>query len=307
MKSVLVSLAVAITAAAQTSPRACDRACLNGFVDQYLAALVAHDPGKLPLAPGARYTENGVELQLGDGMWGPVIKMLDYKLYFADPRSGNAGFFGTLEEHGHPTILGVRLKVENRRISEMETMVIRSTARGSFSDVAAMREDPIMTQPLARSERRSRDELITAANAYFEGMEQATDKNTPFDPLCKRIENGVPTALDPTNTVPVRRLNCGDQFATGFTKVITNVRERRFPLVDEERGLVLSVIRFDHNGRNKTITYNDGSIHPVNTPFDEPFSFMIFELFKVQNGNLRQIEALVLNVPYGMPTGWVKK
>jgi len=138
-------------------------------------------------------------------------------------------------------------------------------------------------------------------------MEQGTEKVTPFDPQCQRVENGVPTALDPTNTKAISRISCGAQFATGFTRVITNVRERRFPIVDEERGLVLSVIRFDHNGRNKTIKYNDGSVHPVNTPFDEPFSFMIFELFKVQSGKLRQIEALVLNVPYGMPTGWVKK
>jgi len=37
---------------------ACDRACLEGSVDQYLAALAAGDPGKLPLAKNARYTEN---------------------------------------------------------------------------------------------------------------------------------------------------------------------------------------------------------------------------------------------------------
>jgi len=34
---------------------------------------------------------------------------------------------------------------------------------------------------------------------------------------------------------------------------------------------------------------------------------MIAELFKVENGKLRQIEALVLNVPYVMPTGWYKR
>ena len=307
MKSVLVLMMLTVAAMAQTPAAACDRACLNGFVDQYLAALVARDAARLPLATGVRYTENGVELELTDGIWGIQNKLLGYRVDFADPRSGNVGAFVTLEGHGHPGILGIRLKVGNRRISEMEAMIIRSTARGSFSDVAGMQDRPILTRPLAPSERRSRDELITASNAYFEGMEQGTDKVTPFDPLCQRIENGVGTANDPTNQIAIRRMSCGDQFATGFTRIITNVRERRFPLVDEERGLVLSVIRFDHNGRNKTITWNDGSVHPVNTPFDEPFSFMIFELFKVQSGKLRQIEALVLNVPYGMPTGWVKK
>lgn len=158
------------------------RACLEGFVDQYLAALVASDPSKLPLAP---------------------------------------------------------------------------------------------------SERRPRAELIRVANSYFEGMEAGTDKNTPFDKDCQRIENGVITSNDSASKSAITRMSCGAQFATGFTKVITRVRERRFPLVDEERGLVLSVIRFDHSGKNKSLTWADGTEHPVNPPFDQPFSFFIAELFKI--------------------------
>jgi hypothetical protein len=77
---------------AQAQNGACDRACLEGFVNQYLAALEARDPSKLPLTKNAKYTENGVELKLGDGMWGPIVKMTDYKLYFADPKAGQVGF-----------------------------------------------------------------------------------------------------------------------------------------------------------------------------------------------------------------------
>lgn len=305
---------VSITAAAllftgsaafsQVPTPACDRACLNGFVDQYLAALVAKNAKQLPLAPNARYTENGVELALDDGIWGIENKLLGYKLYFADPQRGQVGFFGTIEGHGHPSILGIRLKIENRLIREMEAIVIRSTARGSFSDIAGMVDRPLLTQVLTTTQRRDRDTLVTVANSYFEGMEKGTDKIVFFDKDCQRIENGVGTANHAGDPIAIRRESCGDQFATGFTKIITNVRERRYPIVDEERGLVLSIIRFDHNGRSKTITWNDGSVHPVNTPFDEPFSFTIAELFKIVDGKIRQIEALVLNVPYGMPTGW---
>jgi hypothetical protein len=78
-------------------------------------------------------------------------------------------------------------------------------------------------------------------------------------------------------------MSCGAQFATGFTKVITRVQERRFPVVDEERGMVLSIIRFDH-----------------------PYSFFIAELFKIADGKINRIEALVTPVPYGMSTGWLK-
>ena len=66
-------------------------------------------------------------------------------------------------------------------------------------------------------------------------------------------------------------------------------------------------MRFDHAGKDKTAVWNDGSTHPVNTPFDEPFSFLIGELFKIKDGKIFQIEALVLNVPYGMRPGWEKK
>jgi hypothetical protein len=78
-------------------------------------------------------------------------------------------------------------------------------------------------------------------------------------------------------------------------------------VVDEERGLVLSIIRFDHSGKNKTITWADGSSHPVNPPFDQPFSFFIAELFKVVDGKINRIEALVPPVPYGIYTGWPSK
>jgi hypothetical protein len=121
-------------------------------------------------------------------------------------------------------------------------------------------------------------------------MEAGTDKNTPFDNDCQRIENGQITSNDPTSKSAITRMSCGAQFATGFIKVITRVQERRFPVVDEERGLVLSVLR----------TWAEGTEHPVNPPFDQPYSFFIAELFKVQDGKINRIEALVTPVPYGM-------
>lgn len=177
-------LGVAIPLCSARAADTCDRACLEGFVDQYLAALVAQDPSKLPLAKNARYTENGQELKLGDGMWGPTVTLGTYKLYFTDPQAGQVGFFGTIEEHGHPVILGLRLKI---------------------------------------------------------AREAGTDKNTPFDKDRQRIENGQITSNDPTSKSEITRMSCGAQFATRFTKVITRVQERGFPVVDEERGMVLSI------------------------------------------------------------------
>lgn len=193
-------------------------------------------------------------------------------------------------------ILGLRLKIENHKISEMEVIALRKTS-SVFSEPQNLVDKPIFHQSLAPSERRPRAELIRVANSYFEGMEGGTDENTPFDKDCQRIENGMITSNDPTSKSEITRMSCGAQFATGFTKVITRVQERRFPVVDEERGMVLAILRFDHSGKNKTITWNDGTEHKVNPPFDQPYSFFIAELFKIVDGEINRIEALVTPVP----------
>ena len=197
-------------------------------------------------------------------MWGPTVAMGKYKLYLADPQAGQVGFFGTIEEHGHPAILGLRLKIDssNKKISEMEVIALRKTA-GVFSEPQNLVSKPIFHQALAPSERRPRAELIRLANSYFEGMEQGTDKNTPFAPDCQRIENGVISSNDPSSKSEITRMRCG--------------------------------------------TWADGTEDKVNPPFDQPFSFFIAELFKIVDGKINRIEALVTPVPYGMWTDWSKK
>jgi hypothetical protein len=121
----------------------------------------------------------------------------------------------------------------------MEAIALRKTS-GVFSEPQNLVDKPIFHQALAPSERQPRAELIRVANSYFEGMEAGTDKETPFDTDCRRIENGVITSNDPSSKSAITRMSCGAQFATGFTKVITRVEVRRFPVVDEERGMVLA-------------------------------------------------------------------
>lgn len=282
----------------------CDRACLEGFVNQYLDALAAHDPSKLPLTKNARYTENGQTLKLGDGMWGPKITLGNYKLYFADPKAQQVGFMGVVNENGHPQILALRLKIENRKISEMEAIVARS-GPGGFARPQDLVDKPIFHEALAPDDHPSREELIRIANSYFEGLEKATDKLTPFDPQCTRMENGAVTANNP-NGQGMAKMTCGEQFATGFSPFITRVRERRYPIVDQERGLVYAMVFFDHAGTITNVKWTDGTEHKVPPPFDTPYTFQIGELFKIKNGKITRIEAVLLPVPYGMPSGWSK-
>ncbi len=149
---------------------------------------------------------------------------------------------------------------------------------------------------------------MSIANSYFEGLTHATEKLTPFDDGCQRIENGVVTANnpDPGGGLPVWKLGCHAQFATHFSQFITRIDDRRFPVVDAERGLVLALVTFNHAGKMKTQTLADGTVSPVPPDMQVPFSFEIAELFKIQDGKIMRIEALVIPAPYGMKSGWGK-
>ena len=50
----------------------CDRACLKTVLDQYLNAVVKHDPSSAPLFVAFRQTENASVVRLGTGMWKTV-------------------------------------------------------------------------------------------------------------------------------------------------------------------------------------------------------------------------------------------
>ena len=66
----------------------CDRACLRGFVDQYIAAMVKHDLSGLPLTSDYKYTENTATMPLGDGLWvGASEAPTTFKSYAVDPAS----------------------------------------------------------------------------------------------------------------------------------------------------------------------------------------------------------------------------
>ena len=285
------------------APDPCDRACLEGFVDLYLEALLAHDASKLPVTPNAKYTENGQALEMNDGMWQVATAIGDKRLYFADPQSGQVGFRGIVEENGHKQIIMTRIKVENKNISEIEAIVCREGA--ALHNPDGLVDDPIFTEALAEEDRPSREELVNIANSYFEGLEQNRGDITPFDPGCTRMENGTITANNPGSDFMNSHLTCGEQFNIhGFAAVITKVRERRFPIVDEERGLVYAILFFDHAGLPEVVL-DDGSVRKISGFGDAPFCFMIGELFKIKNRVITRVEAVLFEVPYGMPSGWV--
>ncbi len=288
----------------------CDRACLTGLVDRYLDALVAHDPQRLPLALTVRFTENGQELRLGDGLWGTANARGKYKLYVADPEDGQVGFYGTVMENDNPVYMALRLRVEYGLISEIESIVVRSGGNTNFPPAGKTMEDkgaprPQFSRTVPPAGRMSREELIKVANAYFTGLGGNTGRNTaPFAPTCLRWENGIQTNSNPDMRRPdnsgfnVIALSCEEQQKSGFFAFVTAIRDRRFPVVDRERGLVLSFGFFDHNGRSKELHLTNGQTVP--SPVHAPLTLEISELFQIDKGKIDQVEAVLQSVPYGM-------
>ena len=291
-------------AVTNVAPPVCDRACLNGMIDTYLQALAAKDPARLSLTKDARFTENGQTLKLGDGLWGTVDAIGDYKLTFVDPETGQAGAFVTVKESGRQVLLGMRLQIQSgARISQIETIVARGGLRPG-APAPVMTPKPVFYEDVPPAERRSRAQMMAIANSYFDGLEFATGALTPFDPNCQRIENGMITSGDPDAKPGMTHMTCGEQFATGFSPFITNIRERRYPIMDQEKGLGFAQVFFDHSGVIKDVKMTDGTNLHVPAPFDAPYAFEIFELFKIRDGKIVRVEAILNTVPYGMPSGW---
>ena len=302
-----------VAAPAQGRP-ACDRACLTRVTDRYLEALVAHDPSRLKVSPGLRFTEDGAPLKLGDGLWRTIGGLESFRLDFADPQDGQAGALVLVKENGAPALMALRLKSAGGRISEVETVLARKGELQSLQTDLLDHPLPILTEDVPAPERSSRAELVKIANSYFDAIEKGDGRLVPFAADGFRIENGVRTCNNPSQATNgmggdfarLGAMKCADQLSTKIFTYIQSVRPRRFEVVDLERGLVLGILRFNHPG---DVPYVDtpgfGRVSMAANPWAaRPTSALIAELFKVQDHKIQRVMAVITNVPYRMPTGW---
>lgn len=272
---------------------------LLAIADGYLDALVARDPGRLPLAPSIRFTENGQSLALGAGLWRTVRGRLPGGQYFADSEAGQVAFWGAVEEMGAPAILAVRLRVQDGLIGEVEALVLRQG--GFLFDAEGMcAPAPFLHEVLEPADRPSRDELVRVADRYFDGLERDDGGLIPVADECVRNENGVQTTSNPesaaADAAPWRAMRIAEQITAGHFRYIESIRDRRYPIVDPDRGLVVGHVVFDHPG---DIATADGRM-----PFRHPISAMISEVFKVRAGQIVDVRAVVAFMPYGIRSIW---
>src|SRR5579863_343597 len=298
----------------------CDRDCLNGFVDQYLDAMVKHDTKLVPLTKNVKFTENGQRLDPGDGLWRSMAAKGSYRLFVTDTQTGEVTFLGTIREEGRKAgeqagaVIALRLKVVNRQIPEVETLVARNERFAqNFEKIGT--PNHLFQEAVPPAKRMSRDDLVKTANMYFSGMQQNDGKGVyPFADDCNRIENGmqatnVPVKEGQARPDPATASNyssawgCKEQFQSGLLHFVTRIRDRRYVAVDQERGLVFSFTFFDHSAGMTRHFETPGGRAVVAGP-TQPWTWEIAEMFKLENGKIRQIEAVLDRAPYRMTSGW---
>ena len=313
-----ILLAAPPLSAQTTGP--CDRACLEGVVDRFLDAFVKHDPKAAPLAKNVKFTENGQRLEVGDGSWRSMVAKGTYRLFVSDPRAGQVAFIGTLREEnqqnkdGALVLVALHLKVESRQISEIELFVVRSENAAKNVEKLGT-PNHLFTEAVPPAERMSRADLVRISNMYFSGMQKNDGKGVyPFSDDCDRFENGsqstnAPTPPGQTRPDPKTANNysgqwgCTEQFASGLLHFVSRIRDRRYVAVDEERGLVFSFIFFDHMaGDTRHFQTPDG--RALTAGPTTPWTWQLAEMFKVEKGKIRRIEAILERAPYGMGSGW---
>lgn len=276
---------------------------LCACLDAYLKALANRDPGGLDWAPIVRNSENNVALRVGDGLWNTITGLGEYDLRFADVETGQVGLFTTVHESFNHSAMTLRLGVVDGRIAEVEALVVRQADSGLKFEPQTFEHKPVMNEILDQSARVPRERMIALSDGYFDTL-QLNDGTilTKFHASCERVENGLRTTNNPEFIVPVAHLGCEEQFRLGNYRYDDRLRGRRYPLVDEERGLVLAAGFIDHSGRLGDYMLTDGTA--VTSPIRHPHSFYMLELFKLKDGAIEQIEANFITVPYNMPSPW---
>jgi len=196
---------------------------------------------------------------------------------------------------GRSAVSLIRLRAAANQVHEVETIVAREGTASLFAPEAMTTPDVLFEQEVAPARRASRADMIAIANSYYEGIVRADPSLVPAAAGCYRVENGVQTQRIPS-LVKAGHCNAGH----GSFGYITPIRNRRFPLVDPERGLVLALTIMDIRPA--------AAVHSVDGHLQQaarsPRSILVGELFKIVDRKIRRMEVVMRDVESGAVSGW---
>ena len=296
---------------------ACDRACLRTMLDQYLQAVIKHDPKAAPLIVGFRQTENAVNVALGNGVWKTVTGLGKMQRRYLDAVSGQAGYYGLVEEGSSVALVTVRLRVQNRKLTEAEWYLARENDPGlngprqpGRPPANLFNPDYLIANPppdrvVPAAQRLSREELVGVTQSYFDAITSHDGTVALTHPGCGRAENGSPApagkflppaprpagAGAPAGPPPGASSNDCVGGLANFN--LSMVVATRIPLVDEEQQVTLGLAVFIRRPGSSTprnvfsewFNVEDGRIKTIYTSMFYPAPTLAVPNWPPYNGN----------------------
>ena len=251
---------------------------------------------------------------VGEGLWvGASEVPKGFKLYVPDSTVGQVGFFGVMKEFDRSVLLALRLKVQNRQITEAEHVIVRTLNEPGLKNLDTPR--PALLADVPAASRTPRQEMLRIADSYYGSILQSSGKVTPYADDCVRHENGMVTSGNrnpqpgpaPGGIAAVSRigaLTCAAAMDTRAFSYITGIDLRRVEIVDEQKGLVFGLTMFRHRGNVRTIKIlNVPGIESIPMNFG-PIDLQAGHIFKIHGGKLHEIEAMGYLLPYKSDSGW---
>ena len=294
-----------------------DRAQLLALADSYLAALVAHDPGKVPLAADIRMVENAKRIHPGEGLWKTITAgPTEFKIIVPDPYSQEVGGMVMMQSDGKPAQVGFRLKLGNGKITEAEHMIALPREQ-PLANLQHLR--PAIPLEIPYEYRDSRGRLIHIAKSYYDALDNNNGHLAPFADDCERHENGMRTAPNGGPSLGGAGMpgakprppgltgfqGCTSQMDSGAFQYIDVIDDRRVEVADEVTGLALGFSHFRHPMTQKVFRiYNDPDRTETPPMQFQPFDLPAMHIYKIWGGQIHDIEAMGFMAPYNSPTGW---
>jgi hypothetical protein len=241
-------------AAGHAAVDGCSRESLKAAIDTYFKALAAHDPTLLTKASGVRFTENAKDATLGEGLVWKTAGAAKFTRSLLDTERCGTVTEAVFANPTADTIFGLRLKLAQQAISEIETIVVDPTTGFSPTPAGILNSKADAWEDVLPADQRStREQLEAAGKAYFARFSDASVQ-VPFGMPCDRLENGVKTTQG----------NCSN---FGSAMGLKHPAQR-YPVTDIEAGITAGFLRF------------------AGADLD-------FHMFKVIGGKIRWINAVV--------------
>lgn len=248
----------------------------------YVDAMLTHNPAEMPLAAEVRFTEDSHELKLGEGLWKTVTAKAGFRQDYVDQRSQIIASHMTLLEGSTQVLYSVVLRVTDRKISGIETLVYRVAADAKSKPEHLEKPLPLMNDPVPAAKRMSRDAMIKTALRYEEGLKVGSlvQADVPFAPEAYRYENGIKYAGEGCTTTSTCDIKTQKYLLHPDIKPSVAV-------VDEQAGIVVLWMNF-----GDTHSYGPGR------------ALVTFEAFKIYSGSIHAINAFLAYLPKETERGW---